>query len=114
MTTTTTPLSQLPHYIHVGLYLPTLTFISLQNILLGIIFKQPSYQIVNATSNKKTHKIPQLYDYIYDNKNIYIIPYIIRAAGYMFCNCSHFSPYNFYQMLDFKLTSATNIDTTTF
>lgn len=63
-----------------------------------------------AKKKKNTHKIPQLYDYIYDNKNIYII----RAAGYMFCNCSHFSPYNFYQMLDFKLTSSTNIDTTTF
>ena len=43
---------------------------------------------------------------------IYIILYIIRAAGYMFCNCSHFSPYNFYQMPDFK-PSSTNIDTTT-
>ena len=64
---------------HVGLYLPTLTFIALQNILLGIIFKQPSYQIVNATSKikkkKKTHKIPQLYDYIYDSKNIYYTIY---------------------------------------
>lgn len=65
-----------------------------------------------AKKKKKTHIKYHNYMIIYMITRIYI--YIIRAAGYMFCNCSHFSPYNFYQMLDFKLTSSTNIDTTTF